>query len=451
MANNIPISEKSKSIIYDYPLIKKRTDMAYTELRKYTDDWQTFDRVWMYNYTVRDLLKTGANVSYYIFEDVAERKSYKAGQASHVAMYPDAAALGVFNDVQHTIPDTPTWNTVTYKNASAQLSWNIPPSNESPITSYTITSYDVSNNTITEIAPGSTNFWIFTGLTNGVSYRFRIFSSNDIGNSPISDYSSSVIPKTSPDQPAGFAIFQANAYFKVQWLVPYNGGSPITSYILTLRDANNNTMYDLCGNPIQNIITDAGVLNTPKGLLIITDSNKKFISYAIGQPIASYLVIGTSYSFTVSSKNLVGESDITILKSPVRFIQTPRNPLVWVSIVYNSSQDKLTFTFTQSVIDYSMTTSYKFTSDPVAVERTVLIQNTSPKYPKPNEPNVPTEQTDSSGNKFYTIVASILGIPDNTYTFQVYASNIANDDSNPVYPSESSQPPTVISKIVSRV
>jgi hypothetical protein len=445
MVNNIPISDNSKIILYKYPQIKKRNDMSYTELRIYTDDWQTFDRVWMYNYTVRDLLKTGANVSYYAYESVAERRSYRAGQASHVSMYPDDAAKGVFNDIQHTIPDTPTWNTVVGKNASAELTWNIPPSNESPIISYTITAYDVSNNTITQITPGSTNFSIFTGLTNGLSYTFRIFSTNDIGNSPISDYSNSVIPKTSPSQPTGFSIFQANSYFNVRWIVPYNGGSVITSYILTLRDANNNTMYDLGGNPIQNIITNtdlsgAAVLNTREGLLIITDSNKTFFPYAIGQPIQSYLQLGTSYSFTVSAKNASGESDITILKSPVRFIQTPRNPPVWVNIVYNVSQDKLTFTFTQKLQDYSMTTSYKFTSSPVAVDRTVSIQNTTA-----------TSGYDSNGNSIYTIVASILGIPDNTYTFKVYASNIANNDSNPVYTSESSTPSTVISKNVSNV
>lgn len=436
MANNIPISEKSKSILYEYPQIKKRNDMSYTELRKYTDDWQTFDRVWMYNYTVRDLLKTGANVSYYMFENVAERKSYRAGQASHVAMYPDAAALGVFNDIQHTIPDIPKWKTVVGKDASVELSWIVPPSNESPITSYTITAYDVSNNVIIQTAPGSTNMWIFTGLVNGTTYRFTIYATNNIGNSPVSDFSISVVPKTSPTQPIGFSVFQANKKFIVQWLVPYNGGSPITSYTLTLRDATNNTMYDLCGNPIQNIITDARVLSTPKGLLIITDSAKKFTPYEIGEPIQSNLVIGNSYTFTVSSQNVAGESRITILSSPVRFIQIPQNKPKWISVVYNQSERKVIFTFTQTALDYSMTTSYKFISDPTAVERTVLTKDTSS-----------TTSYDSSGNPIYRIVASIIGIPDNTYTFIVYGANVANNDQN--LEMSASSPSIVVSEIVS--
>lgn len=436
MANNIPISEKSKSIIYDYPQIKKRTDMAYTELRKYTDDWQTFDRVWMYNYTVRDLLKSGANVSYYVFEDVAERKSYRAGQASHVAMYPAAAAKGVFNDIQHTIPDSPKWNTVVGKNSSAELSWIIPPSNESPITSYTITAYDLSNNVIIQTSLGSTNVCLFTGLVNGTTYRFTIYATNNIGNSPVSDFSISVLPKTSPTQPIGFSVFQADKNFIVQWIVPYNGGSPITSYMLTLRDANNNTMYDLCGNPIQNIVTDTRVLNTPEGLLIITDSDKKFTPYLIDQPIKSNLVIGNSYTFTVSSKNLSGESVITILSSPVRFIQIPQNKPKWVSVEYNQSQDKLTFTFTQTALDFNMTTSYKFISDPIAVERTVLTKDTTS-----------TTAYDSSGNPIYRIVASIIGIPDNTYMFIVYGANVANNEQN--LEISASSPSIVVSEIVS--
>lgn len=434
MANNIPISEKSKSILYEYPLIKKRTDMAYTELRKYTDDWQTFDRVWMYNYTVRDLLKTGANVSYYMYEDVAERKSYRAGQASHVAMYPADAAKGVFNDVPHTIPDTPTWNTVIDKNTSAELIWNIPSSNESPITLYTIISYDVSNNTMTQTAPGSSNSLIFTGLINGLSYRFRIFSTNNIGDSPISDYSNPVIPKTSPDQPTGFSVFQGDNYFNAQWIVPYSGGSPITSYTLILCDENNNILNDASDNPIQNIITEEDILNTPEGLLIATDASGFQVPYTIVAPIASKLVLGNYYSFIITSSNLLGESaDITVLKSPVRFIRTPLLAPVWVAsndVVYDSSGQKLTFTFTQNAEDRNMTSSYRFISNPEAIDRSVPVENTI--------------STIVNGG-LIRVVASTTYIPSNTYTFRVYAYNSATTDSN----KKISNPSSVV--IVSRV
>ncbi len=127
---------------------------------------------------------------------------------------------------------------------------------------------------------------------------------------------------------------------------------------------------------------------------------------------------------------------ITILSSPVRFIQIPQNKPKWVSVEYNQSQDKLTFTFTQTALDFNMTTSYKFISDPIAVERTVLTKDTSS-----------TVAYDSSGNPIYRIVASIIGIPDNTYTFIVYGANVANNEQN--LEISASSPSIVDSEIVS--
>lgn len=439
MANNIPISDKSKSIIYNYPIIKKRTDMAYTELRKYTDDWQTFERVWMYNYTVRDLLKTGANVSYYVFESSAERKSYKAGQASHVAMYPNAAAKGVFNDIQHTIPDTPAFTSVIGGDASVTLTWTVPASNESPILSYTITAYDASNNITTKVvtaSTGSSNTFKFTGLVNGISYRFTIYATNDIGNSYTSAFTNVVIPKTIPEQPTAFSIFQENNYFTTQWLVPVNGGSAITSYVLTLcdasnnilrdvsnnilrdasnnilRDASNNILRDVSNNIIQNIIIDSAVLNTKQGLLVVTNTSGVQVPYTIGNPIASNLVIGNYYSFKLLARNAAGDSLITTLAAPIRFIKIPAQAPLWVAgsdVVYNPLEDRLTFKFTQTADDRNMTTSYTFSSIPVAIERSVTIQNT----------------TTTNVGGVIQVVASIVGIPDNTYTFTVYAYNVA--------------------------
>jgi hypothetical protein len=70
--------------------------MTYTEFLTYTNDWNTFNRVWYYNYSVRD---SGKNTGYYIFIDDTERISYNSGQAAHVAIYPVAAAAGVFNNI----------------------------------------------------------------------------------------------------------------------------------------------------------------------------------------------------------------------------------------------------------------------------------------------------------------------------------------------------------------
>jgi hypothetical protein len=468
MANNIPISEKSKSIIYDYPLIKKRTDMAYTELRKYTDDWQKFQQVWAYNYTVRDLLKTGANVSYYVFESSAERKSYKAGQASHVSMYAGDAAKGVFNDIQHTIPDTPVFTSLAGGDASVTLTWAVPVSNESPLISYTISAYDASNNGISKLVTASTasptlptlptlpNTFKFTGLVNGISYRFTIYSTNDIGNSYTSAFTNVVIPTTIPEQPTAFVVFQENNYFTTQWLVPANGGSAITSYLLTLcdasnnilrdvsnnilrdasnnilRDASNNILRDVSNNIIQNIINDTGVLNTKQGILIVTGVAGVQVPYTIVNPIASNLVIGNYYSFKLLARNAAGDSLITTLAAPVRFIKIPAQAPLWVAgsdITYDATADRLTFKFTQTADDRNMTTSYTFSSIPVAIERSLTVQNTT---------------TTNLGGAIQ-VVASIVGIPDNTYTFTVYAYNVATRVAD--YRISLNSSPIIVSKV----
>ena len=428
--------------------------MAYTELRKYTDDWQKFQQIWMYNYTVRDLLKTGANVSYYVFESSAERKSYKAGQSSHVAMYPNAAAKGVFNDIQHTIPDTPVFTSVFGGDASVTLTWAVPANNESPILSYTITSYDISNNITTKLvtsATGSTglpNTVKFTGIVNGISYRFTIYATNDIGNSYTSAFTNAVIPKTIPEQPTAFVVFQENNYFTTQWLVPLNGGSAITSYLLTLcdasnnilrdvsnnilRDASNNILRDVSNNIIQNIINEEDVLNTKQGLLVVTNTGGGQVPYTIGNPIASNLVIGNYYSFKLLARNAAGDSLITTLAAPVRFIKIPEQAPLWVAgsdVVYNASEDRLRFTFTQTADDRNMTTSYTFSSIPVAIERTLSVQNT----------------TSTNVGGAIQVVASIVDIPDNTYTFTVYAYNIATRVTD--YRRSLNSSPVIVSKV----
>jgi hypothetical protein len=360
-------------------------------------------------------------------------------------MYPVDAAKGVFNDIQHTIPDTPVFTSVVAGDASVTLRWTVPASNESPLISYTITAYDASNNITTKIvtsvaaSTGSTtlpNTFKFTGLVNGISYRFTIYATNDIGNSYASAFTNAVIPTKVPEQPTAFVVFQENNYFTTQWLVPLNGGSAITSYVLTLcdasnnilrdvsnnilrdasnnilRDASNNILRDLSNNIIQNIIRDDNVLNTRQGLLIVTNTAGVQVPYTIGNPIASNLVIGNYYSFKLLARNAAGDSLITTLAAPVRFIKIPAQAPLWVAgsdVVYNPLEDRLTFKFTQTADDRNMTTSYTFSSIPVAIERSLTIQNT----------------TTTNLGGVIQVVASIVGIPDNTYTFTVYAYNVA--------------------------
>ena len=102
MQNTVPVSPQASALTCQYPFAKIRSDMAYGEYNEYKSNWYTFNRVWAYNYTVRALNASnasGGKYSYYVFKDVYENASYRTGQNLHAALYPAAAAAGVFNNI----------------------------------------------------------------------------------------------------------------------------------------------------------------------------------------------------------------------------------------------------------------------------------------------------------------------------------------------------------------
>lgn len=99
MPNDVPISDAALAILCEYPLVKLRSDMSFDEYSIYRNDWNIFNKVWAYNYTVRALRAAGGNQSYYQFSSDSERISYRRGQGNHASMYVDAAIAGAFNNI----------------------------------------------------------------------------------------------------------------------------------------------------------------------------------------------------------------------------------------------------------------------------------------------------------------------------------------------------------------
>jgi len=84
---------EATKIISDYPPYKLRTDMSSQEYTQFKYDWNTFDRVWIYNYAIESsnlnaTITGGIQQSPYDFISNQEKLSYLRGQASHVAAYP---------------------------------------------------------------------------------------------------------------------------------------------------------------------------------------------------------------------------------------------------------------------------------------------------------------------------------------------------------------------------
>ena len=103
MSNAIAL--EATSIIDQYPVYKLRTDMSQNEYTQFKYDWDVFNRVWIYNYTIDTLNKntsasgTPGLLGTYDFVTDQERISYRKGQISHVAAYPSAAIAGIFDTI----------------------------------------------------------------------------------------------------------------------------------------------------------------------------------------------------------------------------------------------------------------------------------------------------------------------------------------------------------------
>ncbi len=91
-------------------------------------------------------------------------------------------------------PAAPTFVKRVAGDGAATLTWSVPADNGSPITGYTVTPY-IGNVAQTPVSfDASTTTRTITGLTNGITYTFRISATNARGTGPISGPTGPVTP-----------------------------------------------------------------------------------------------------------------------------------------------------------------------------------------------------------------------------------------------------------------
>jgi hypothetical protein len=94
--NTIPPSPESISTINAYPLGTVRRDLGIQGYINYKNDWEFFNTVWSYNYTISTL--NGLSVEFFgkyqfspwQFANYADIASYSNGQMAHFAFYSNA-------------------------------------------------------------------------------------------------------------------------------------------------------------------------------------------------------------------------------------------------------------------------------------------------------------------------------------------------------------------------
>ena len=95
--NTVPILPQATSTILAYPLAKVRSGIGIQEYINYKNDWNFFNTVWSYNYTISTLNGSGKHYMYYQFMSNGDQVSYSNGQMAHAAFYSDN--MSQFNNI----------------------------------------------------------------------------------------------------------------------------------------------------------------------------------------------------------------------------------------------------------------------------------------------------------------------------------------------------------------
>ena len=100
--NTVPINPLAKIIMCLYPLKSIRRDMNMSEYQQYQQNWNFFNRVWEYNWTVStlngNLPLSAPRVAPWQFLSMNDMLAYSNGQIAHIQVYSNAPA-GQFNNI----------------------------------------------------------------------------------------------------------------------------------------------------------------------------------------------------------------------------------------------------------------------------------------------------------------------------------------------------------------
>src|SRR5271157_5563071 len=166
------------------------------------------------------------NGQIYYFQVAAINAAGTGAKSTEVSATPQPA---------NTPPGAPTGLTATPASTQITLNWVKPASNGgSPITSYKVFQGTSSGGETLLTTLGNVTTYIVPGLTNGVTYYYKVAAVNAIGTGSNSTEASGT-PIGVPGAPTGLAAAPGNAQVVLTWVVPAsNGGSPITGYSVWL-------------------------------------------------------------------------------------------------------------------------------------------------------------------------------------------------------------------------
>ena len=194
-----------------------------------------------------------------------------------------------------TGPSNPLNLDNTFGNAVLFLSWNTPiDDNGSEIIEYVLEYTENNNNTLYTNIGNTGLSYTLSGLNNGSLYTLRVAGINIAGTGQFSNLSSG-IPATVPSTTFDLSIATGDSTLTLAWAAPFNGGRPITDYIVEYTSGE---------------IVD--ILNT----------NSSNTTYTI-----SDLTNGDTYTFRVAASNIIGTGQYSEYATgiPATIPDTPTN------------------------------------------------------------------------------------------------------------------------------
>ncbi len=143
---------------------------------------------------------------------------------------------GPSNEVSATpasVPSAPLNLTATPGISQITLDWTAPVSDGgSQITNYTIYRGTSSGGEVLLVTIGDALSYVDSSLANGQIYYYEISASSAIGEGPLSEEASAILP-TTPSSPGDLTASSGDMQIALAWTSPGNdGGSPITSYLI---------------------------------------------------------------------------------------------------------------------------------------------------------------------------------------------------------------------------
>lgn len=217
--------------------------------------------------------------------------TFKIAAKSAVGTGPQSVAT---NATLVGAPATPQWVYAQPGNGAATVYWNAPAANTSPIDGYLVTPYLNGTAQAVRTFNSTATSQVITGLTNGSTYTFAVAARNATGASPLSTATNAVKPGT-PTAPAFVTPRSGNGLVQLNWFLPTNNGSPVTSYVVTPYKAGvAQATSTFTGNP--NAVTVTGLTNGATYSFQVVAYNAVGGSPLIGKSID--VVVGTPWSPT---------------------------------------------------------------------------------------------------------------------------------------------------------